>query len=79
MSLGDIYSKQVSGNTVSGLSICGEAPLIERDPQIKQLEHNVFEQLASITSEQKPPTDSSTHTIAVVSFEEALRELAQNR
>jgi hypothetical protein len=77
MSLQDVYSKQVSGNTITNLSVGSSAPIIERDPNINQLERNVFAQLASVIPVEQTSTAVPDQTIASVSFEDALRELAQ--
>lgn len=79
MSLESVYSKQVQqSGPVSLLPNYGRPPIIERDPNINQLEQNVFQQLMSVIAVEEPAVEPPvTPTIQMVSFEDALKELAQ--
>jgi hypothetical protein len=52
-------------------------PKIERDPNIQKLEQEVFSQIQEIVKIEPLPQDQSTTDIEFVSFEDAIRELAQ--
>jgi len=49
---------------------------IERDPNIKKLEQDVFAQLREIAKPHQPSTPD-TSSVMFVSFEDALKELAE--
>lgn len=74
MDLEQVYSNQVKKGPVSMLSVGGNFPLIEKDPTIKKLEHDVFSKMQSLMPKeeiQQKPKDQ----VVVVSFENALKEL----
>lgn len=79
MSLESVYSNQVQQTGSIGLlPNYGRPPVIERDPNINQLEQNVFQQIMNVVAEEAPVAKPiETPTVQVVSFEDALRELAQ--
>ena len=83
MNLEDIYSSRVQGRSSPALmlSLNGSAPTFERDPAILKMESDLFSQLAELCSDPVSNSDiNPTHQpqhIAVVSFEDALRELAE--
>lgn len=82
MSLGDVYSQSVKGKQVGGIPTMGSTPppIIERDPNVRKLEQDVFARIHEIVKPeplQKP--DTATPNIEFVSFEQALKELQQNR
>ena len=52
-------------------------PKIERDPNIQKLEHDIFSQMQEIVKTESPHQDQTTSDIQFVSFEDALKELAQ--
>lgn len=80
MSLDDIYARQVQGKRAGGLPSIGSAPppLIERDPNVRKLEQDVFARMHEIVKPD-PLQDTVTQEAQVefVSFEDALRELQQ--
>ena len=82
MNLEDVYVSRVQGKTSSvlNLSLNGSAPTFERDPSILKMESDLFSQLAELCAEPASTTDNGlsqqSQQIAVVSFEDALRELA---
>jgi hypothetical protein len=49
---------------------------IERDPNIKKLEQDVFAQLQEIVKPQQPPTPDIS-SVMLVSFENAIKELTE--
>jgi hypothetical protein len=77
MDLSGVYSKQVKPTAVTMLSLGAQAPIFERDPNLKAFEKNVFDQLRSVIPEEPiqnidiPKAPIVKH----VSFEDALREL----
>lgn len=50
-------------------------PKIERDPNIQQLEQQVFSKLQDIVKQQEPFLKENDNEVRFVSFEDALREL----
>jgi len=52
-------------------------PKIERDPGIQKLEQEVFAKLKEITKSEPLQQGQATPDVEFVSFEQALRELAQ--
>lgn len=78
MSLEDIYSQSVQGKTVSGLPSIGTAapPIIQRDPKIRKLEQDVFAQIHEIATKDDPAPEAVQPEIQHISFEDALKELA---
>lgn len=79
MSLESVYSNQVQQTGLIGLlPNYGRPPIIERDPNIDKLEQNVLQLIMNVVAEETPVTKSvETPVVQVVSFEDALRELAQ--
>jgi hypothetical protein len=76
MELSEIYSNQVKNTNISNISVGLNAPTFERDPNIIKLEKNVIEQLLKISGpDEKEPLKNYTN-IKNVSFEDALKELA---
>lgn len=81
MSLEDIYSQSVKGKAVGGLPSIGSAapPIIERDPNVRKLEQDVFARMHEIVKPEPLQEPTATPDIEFVSFEQALKELQQNR
>lgn len=52
-------------------------PKIERDPNIQKLEQDVFSKLNEITKSEPLQQGQATSDIEFVSFEDAIKELAQ--
>lgn len=52
-------------------------PKIERDPNIQKLEQSIFAQLKEITKSEPLQQGQATPDIEFVSFEDAIKELAQ--
>lgn len=52
-------------------------PKIERDPNIQKLEHNVFAQMKEIVKSEPLQQGEATPDVQFVSFEDAIRELAE--
>jgi hypothetical protein len=79
MSLGDIYSQSVKGKAVGGLPSIGSAapPIMERDPQVRKLEQDVFARMHEIVKPEPLEQATATPEVEFVSFEDALRELQQ--
>jgi hypothetical protein len=78
MSLEDIYSKEVRGNkSIGSLPCYGAPPIVERDPNIRKLEQDVFQQLLRVIPEEPKPKINNSTVIQQVSFEDALKELVQ--
>jgi hypothetical protein len=50
---------------------------IERDPNIRKLEQDVFAQLREIAKPHQPSTPPDNSSVTFVSFEDALKELAE--
>lgn len=77
MSLEDIYSKQVKGQAVGGLPSIGSAapPIIERDPNVRKLEQDVFTRMHEIVKPEPLEQGQATPEVEFVSFEQALKEL----
>lgn len=80
MSLEDIYSSQVKGQSVGGIPTIGSAapPTVERDPGIKKLEQDVFARIHEIVKPE-PLQDTTTPDaqIEFVSLEQAMKELEE--
>ena len=83
MNLEDVYASRVQGKTsfALNLSLNGSAPTFERDPAILKMESDLFSQLAELCSDPVSNSDikpaHQPQHIAVVSFEDALKELAE--
>ena len=77
MSLEAIYNGQVRGTgSVTSLPTYGNPPVFERDPAIRQLEHDVFQQMHAVLPPEPVAAEVPKLEVGVVSFEDALRELA---
>jgi len=79
MSLGDIYNQQVQGKRVGGIPTVGSAapPIIERDPNVRKLEQDVFARMHEIVKPEPLEQGQATPNVEFVSYEDAIRELAQ--
>ncbi|NBV29899.1 hypothetical protein EBS02_12965 [bacterium] len=79
MSLGDVYSQSVKGKAAGGLPTIGSAtpPIIERDPQVRKLEQDVFARMHEIVKPEPLEQGQATTNVEFVSFEDAIRELQQ--
>lgn len=79
MSLEDIYSSQVKGQSVGGIPSIGSAapPIIERDPNVRKLEQDVFARMHEIVKPEPLEQGQATPDVEFVSFEQALKELQQ--
>jgi hypothetical protein len=79
MSLSDIYSQNVQGKAVGNLPSIGSAapPIIERDPQVRKLEQDVFARMHEIIKPEPLEQGLATPELQFVSFEDALKELAR--
>jgi hypothetical protein len=79
MSLQDIYSQNIKGRAVGGLPMIGSAapPIIERDPQVRKLEQDVFARIHEIVKPEPLEQRLATSELQFVSFEDAVRELQQ--
>jgi hypothetical protein len=77
MSLGDIYSQTVKGKVAGGLPSMGSAPppIIERDPQVRKLEQDVFARMHEIVKPEPLEQGQAIPEVEFVSFEQALKEL----
>lgn len=77
MSLEDIYSQSVKGKAVGGIPTVGSAapPIIERDPNVRKLEQDVFTRMHEIVKPEPLQEPTATPDVEFVSFEQALREL----
>jgi hypothetical protein len=77
--LAKIYSSNVMGkSSISNMSYGSNMVQKERDPSLVNLENTVFSQLFELVKEEKPPKPVyKTNELKVVSFEEALAELAE--
>ena len=52
-------------------------PKIERDPNIQKLERDVFSQIQEIVKTEPLEQGQATPNVEFVSFEDAIRELAE--
>lgn len=79
MSLGSVYSQSVKGKAVGGLPTIGSAapPIIERDPNVRKLEQDVFARMHEIVKPELLEQGQATPDVEFVSFEQALKELQQ--
>lgn len=79
MSLGDIYSQSIQGKQVRGIPSLGSAapPIIERDPNVRKLEQDVFARMHEIIKPEPLEQGQATPDIEFVSFEDAIKELTQ--
>jgi hypothetical protein len=76
MDLSDIYSKQVKKTSVSMLQVGGNFPQIEKDPNIRRLEQEVYAKMRSIMPKEEPQQAPKDEVVAL-SFQDALKELAE--
>lgn len=74
-----IYSSNVMGRRpINNFSYGSHSVQKERDPSLVNLENTVFSQLFELIKEEKPPKPVyKQNELKVVSYEEALRELAE--
>lgn len=79
MSLEDIYNQSVKGKAVGGIPTIGSAapPIIERDPNVRKLEQNIFARMHEIVKPEPLQELTATPDVEFVSFEQALKELQQ--
>ena len=79
MSLGDVYSQSVKGKAAGGLPSIGSAapPIIERDPNVRKLEQDVFARMHEIVKPEPLQQGQATPDLEFVSFEQALKELQE--
>lgn len=79
MSLENVYSSQVKGQLVRGIPTVGSAapPIIERDPNVRKLEQDVFARMHEIVKPEPLEQGQATLDVEFVSFEQALKELQQ--
>lgn len=80
MGLDQIYTDSIANRGPIRQNIGSSMPVTrERDPNLIQLENNVFNQLAQIARENSPKTEipivSKITAIRQVSVEDAIREL----
>lgn len=77
MSLEDVYSQSVQGKQVGGIPTVWSAapPIIERDPNVRKLEQDVFARMHDIVKPEPLEQGQATPNIEFVSFEQALKEL----
>lgn len=52
-------------------------PKIERDPNIQKLEQNIFAKIQEVIKSEPLQQGQATPDIQFISFEEAIKELAQ--
>lgn len=81
MSLEDVYSQSVKGKAAGGLPSIGSAapPIIERDPNVRKLERDVFARMHEIVKPEPLEQGQATTDLKFVSFEQALKELQENK
>lgn len=79
MSLEDVYSNQVKGQVAGGLPCMGSAapPIIERDPNIRKLEQDVFARMHELVEPAPVEQEQATPDVEFVSLEQAIRELQE--
>jgi len=77
--LGNVYSFNVMGKrSITNLSYGSSMVQKERDPSLVNLENTVFAQLFELVKEEKPPKPVyKQNELKVVSYEDALKELAE--
>jgi hypothetical protein len=75
MNLDEIYSKQVKKTAITNLSVGGNMPSIERDPNIVKLEKDVFAKMRSICPPDPKENKPSVLGVKTFSFEDAVKEL----
>lgn len=78
MNLSEIYQNKIKKNSISFFSTGSNMPVIEtKDPTINALENQLKETLQKILPQDTKPEVINTPTIRAVSFEDAIKELAQ--
>lgn len=79
MSLEDIYSQSVKGKAVGGIPSIGSAapPIIERDPNVRKLEQDVFARMHEIVKPEVLEQGQAIPDVEFVSLEQAIKELQQ--
>ncbi len=78
MNLSEIYQNRVKKNQITNLSVGSNMPVIEnRDPIINKLENKLKETFQNILPQIQEPEETPSLNIRSVSFEDAIRELAQ--
>jgi hypothetical protein len=77
--LENIYASSVSNRgSINNLSFGSSMVQKERDPSLVNLENSVFSQMFELVKEENPPKPVyKQNELKVVSYEEALRELAE--
>ncbi len=75
ISLESTYSS-IKQTPLTRLSVCGSAPVVERDPRLRELKCSVSRQIAALATDgtQNSPTPIDID-VKHVSVEDALREL----
>lgn len=77
MDLSEIYANRVKKNKITGLSVGGSFPQIQKDPTIARLENDVFSKMKEISGpDHVKSKEINNITVTSLSFEEALKELA---
>lgn len=79
MSLEDIYSNNVSKNSVN-IGPGGMPVSRERDPNQIKLENDVFSRINNITKQENPNPlpEIRPNQVSTIDFEQALRELSDS-
>jgi hypothetical protein len=68
----------MGGRSMNNFSYGSSTVQKERDPSLVNLENTVFSQMFELVKEEKPPKPvHKQNELKVVSYEEALRELAE--
>lgn len=75
MSLENAYSQVNNTNSFNIPIPFGKPPVFERDPNLIQLENNVFQQMLNALPKEEPVQHIQQQTVSFISFEDALREL----
>ena len=77
--LAKLYSSNVMGKkSIANFSYGSHTVQRERDPSLVNLENSVFSQLFELVKEEKPPKPVyKQNELKVVSYEDALKELAE--
>jgi hypothetical protein len=76
MDLSEVYSQKIKKSSVNFLQVAGNFPQIERDPNIKKLEQEVFTKMQSLLPKEEA-TPKIINNVASLSFEDALKELVE--
>lgn len=75
MNLDEIYSRQVKKTAITNLSVGGNMPNIQRDPNIVKLEQDVFAKMRSICPPEPKENRRPAMGVQNFSFEDAVKEL----